>query len=148
MHRLPATLLLICGASTLSACAQLQKKKPAETAPSNGATAAARSPADGSILKLAQIESVQAEMLPTQPAEAVVAIHGLLHDGATRVHEVQQQRLADGFVLSVVTSRPKNAVATLALIPFERSVTLSMQGMPKGPCKIVANGVTTTLVVP
>lgn len=75
-------------------------------------------------------------------------ISGLLHDGATRVHEVQQQRLADGFVLTVITARPAGAVATLALIPYERTLTLNLQGMPKGPCKIMANGVATTVMVP
>jgi hypothetical protein len=39
-------------------------------------------------------------------------------------------------------------MASLALIPFEKRITLNLQGMPKGPCKIVANGVGTTIVVP
>ena len=135
----------LCALALLASCAPLQKAKPAatrESATHDGA------PADGTILKLAQIESVQAAISPTRPSEATVVIHGLLHDGATRVHDVQQQRLEDGIVLTVITARSRNAVASLALIPFERTVTVSLQGMPKGPCKVVANGVATTVIVP
>jgi hypothetical protein len=129
----------------LASCAHIQKTRPAatpESATHDGA------PADGTILKLAQIESVQAAISPTRPTEAHVVIHGLLHDGATRVHDVQQQRLADGIVLTVITARSRNAVASLALIPFERTITVNLQGMSKGPCKIVANGVSTMVTVP
>jgi hypothetical protein len=146
LHPFP-TLLLFSTAAMLASCALPQLRKPSPTTGNPAATATGQ-PGDGSILKLAQVESVRAEVSPTQPPEAIVVISGLLHDGATRVHEVQQQRLADGFVLTVVTARPANAVASLALIPYERTVSLSLQGMPKGPCRIVANGVATSVVVP
>lgn len=109
-------------------------------------TAVARD--DGVVLKLANLETIRAEVLPGSPGQALVVITGLLHDGATRVHEVQQQRLADGFVLTVITARPQSAMATLALIPFERSINLDLSGMPTGPCRIMANGLSTTVFVP
>ena len=132
----------------LASCTALQPRKPAAASAPPSSASPLSQPSDGSILKLAQVESVRAEVSLTNPPEAIVVISGLLHDGATRVHEVQQQRLADGFVLTVVTARPASAVASLALIPYERTISLSLQGMPKGPCKIVANGVATTVMVP
>jgi hypothetical protein len=135
--------LLSCAVMGLPSCTMTQKSgSPGPAAP------ATDSPPAGSVLKLAQVEAVKAEVSPTQPPEAIVVINGLLHDGATRIHEVQQQRFADSFVLTVTTSRPPHAVATLALIPFERTVSLNLQGMAKGPCKIVVNGVETSVVVP
>ena len=98
--------------------------------------------------KLAQVESVIATATAPPLSQASVTIRGLLHDGATRIHEIQQQRLGDGFVLTVITARAKDAVASLALIPFERTVTLDRQGMPKGPCRMVVNGVAAGVVVP
>ena len=95
-------------AALLVSCVPLHKSKSAAAGAASNPSKA-ENPADGSVLKLAQVESLQAEVSPTQPSEATVVIHGLLHDGATRVHEVQQQRLADGFVLTVVTTRPRNA---------------------------------------
>jgi len=140
--------VLCCCLTLLAACQLTPNTKSGDPNPASPSTALRDSTPDGALLKLAQLDSVQAELTPEQPPRAKVTLHGLLHDGATRVHEVQQQRLADGFVLSVVTARPKNAVATLALIPFERTVLLDLDGMTKGPCKIVANGVATTITVP
>lgn len=105
-------------------------------------------PEDGVVLKLAQLETIRAEIPPGEPTQALVVVTGLLHDGATRVQEVQQQKLADGFVLTVITARPKSAVASLALIPFERSIKLDLTGLPSGPCRIMANGLSTTVKVP
>jgi len=147
MSPLSVTLLLTCATLVLASCS-VMRKAPADHESASHEGPVENTPKDGSILKLAQIESVQAGVSPTKPFEALVVIHGLLHDGATRLHEVQQQRLADGFVLTVVTARPRNAVARLALIPFERSVTLNLEGMARGPCRIVANGVATTIIVP
>jgi hypothetical protein len=99
----------------------------------------------GLVYKLAQIESVRASLSSTHPAQAEVVITGFLPDGATQVHEVQQQRLDDGFVLTVITSRPRSAMATLALIPFARTITLDLAGLPPGPCRIVAHGLAATV---
>jgi len=98
--------------------------------------------------KLATLESVEAVIVKGSPTKAKVTVHGLLHDGATRINEVQHQRYGDGYVLTVTTARPKTAVASVALIPFERSVTLDLTGVPSGPCRISANGISTTLMVP
>jgi hypothetical protein len=146
---LKPVLCLAALTMAFTSCANMQNRRKATTGDAGNASGAAALADEGnSIQKLAQVESLQAEISPTQPTEANVIINGLLHDGATRVHDVQQQRLADGFVLTVVTTRPRNAMASLALIPFEKRITLNLQGMSKGPCKIVANGVATTIIVP
>jgi hypothetical protein len=53
-----------------------------------------------------------------------------------------------GVTLSVITARPKDAVATLAIIPFERVVTVDLQGQPAGIFSISANAEGATVVVP
>lgn len=141
------TPLLLTLAVSLASCSLVPLKKAGAT-PTSTASSAATLPAGSSILKLAQVETVRATVSLTQPPEAIVVISGLLNDGATRVQEVQQQRLSDGFVLTVITTRPAGAMASLALIPYERTVSLNLQGMPKGPCRIVANGVATSVIVP
>lgn len=143
LHR---PIFLFCSAVALSSCGLLPTT-PSEPPPKAKAVAT-DDITDSSVLKLAQVESVRATIPPAQPPVATVIISGLLHDGATRVHEIQQQRLADGFVLTVITARPRNAVATLALIPFERTVRLDLSGMNPGACRVVANGVAATVTVP
>lgn len=103
---------------------------------------------DSLVHKLAQVDSVAAKLSPLDATKAEIIISGLLHDGATQVENIQQQKLADGFVITVTTVRPKNATASLAIIPFDRTITVSLADMPKGWCKIMVNGVATTLMIP
>jgi hypothetical protein len=99
-------------------------------------------------LKLADVERVEATYEPSPSPHARVVISGTLNDGATRIHDIRQQRVPGGVTLSVVTARPRDAVATLAIIPFERVVTVDLQGQPPGIFSITANAVGATVMVP
>jgi hypothetical protein len=140
--RVCAAALLV---AILGSCAGLKKSKTNE---SDSMVPITDSPTEGSVLKLAQVESVSGEITGSQPPQLIVTIRGSFADGATGIHDVQQQKFADGFLITVITARQRNAVASLALIPFERKVTLSLEGMAKGPCKISVNSVETTVMVP
>lgn len=100
------------------------------------------------IYKPAIVETVKSQILPTRTPEAVVTVSGLLQDGATNLHEVKTTRITGGFVISITTSRAKSAIATLALVPYERTISLDLAGMPSGPCQINVNGVISTLQIP
>ncbi len=95
-------------------------------------------------LKFADVESVHAVWVPTLPPTVRVTIKGLLNDGATRIHDIQIQQDASGVTLTVITSRPRSASATMALIPFERELTVTLEARPKGPFTVTVNGVATT----
>ncbi|CAN5853558.1 hypothetical protein BH11VER1_BH11VER1_19000 [soil metagenome] len=103
---------------------------------------------DGLVIQLAQVDSVAGRLSPLDVTKAEITISGLLHDGATQVQDIQQQKLADGFVITVTTVRSKNATASLALIPFDRTINVSIADMPKGWCKIMVNGVAATFMIP
>lgn len=106
-------------------------------------------PADPNLmLKLADVDGVVVTYEPSPTPHARVVISGTLNDGATRIHDIRQQRVPGGVTLSVITSRPRDAVATLAIIPFERVVAVDLQGQPAGQFSISANGVATAVVVP
>ncbi|TLD69983.1 hypothetical protein FEM03_14725 [Phragmitibacter flavus] len=94
------------------------------------------------------VESVNAEPLTAGPTRAQLTIRGLLNDGATTIHQVEQTKTPDGFVITITTARLKSAVATLALVPFERIVTLDLSAVRSGPCQIRVNDVRTTIMVP
>ncbi len=130
----------------LTGCKQFQSKtrKPLESTQSHIV-----SPTDdGYIRQLAQVESVAAQVSTLDSTKAEITISGLLHDGATQIQDIQQQKLTNAFIITVTTNRLKSATANLALIPFDRTLSVSLSEMPKGPCKIIANGVATTLIVP
>jgi hypothetical protein len=142
LRRVCAAALLL---AVLSSCTGLQNSKTKE---SDSMVPITDSPTEGSMLKLANVESVHAEVTATQPPQLLVTIRGSFPDSATGIHDVQEQKFADGYMITVITARPRNAVASLALIPFERKVTLSLEGVSKGPCRIAVNSVETKVVVP
>lgn len=146
-HFLPGVVFILVACGFLAGCQQLQpgtKKSPEViTKPVTSVPAD-----DGLIHQLAQVESVAAQVSPLDATKADITISGLLHDGATQVQDIQHQKLADGFVITVTTARPKHATASLALIPFDRTISVSIDAMPKGLCKVMVNGVATTFMIP
>jgi hypothetical protein len=89
------------------------------------------------VIRPAQIESVRAILGPGK--SATVTIKGLLHDGATEIHRIDQQVVAGGVNISVTTTRPRVSQARVALIPFERVVTVDLTGIPRGRCPLTVN---------
>ncbi len=100
------------------------------------------------VLKLADVESVSAVYLPSNAPTVNVTVRGLLNDGATRVHDIQRIAVPNGLTISVLTSRPRNAAATMALIPFEREITVDVSGQPAGAFAITVNGMGTSVTIP
>lgn len=100
------------------------------------------------IYRMAQVESISAVLAPDGSPQATVTVAGLLNDGATSLHEIKQQRTTNGVVLTLVTVRPRDAIATLALIPFERTFVVDLTGILPGPCTIFAHGQETTVMIP
>ena len=142
-------LLLLCAVG----CTTSRSKLPPNAVSSDQGDGALQHPADfplesNLMLKLADVERVEATYEPSPSPQARVTICGTLNDGATRIHDIRQQRVPGGVTLSVITARPKDAVATLAIIPFERVVTVDLQGQPPGVFSISANAVSATVVVP
>jgi hypothetical protein len=148
-----AAALLTTGAAVLLlvSCQTPPKGTPAPPAvspvmsPHPGTSA----PVDPSfIYRMAQVESVSAVLAADGSPRATVTVSGLLNDGATSLHEIKQQRTSNGVVLTLVTVRPRDAIATLALIPFERTFAVELTGLPPGPCTISAHGQETLILIP
>jgi hypothetical protein len=142
-------LLLMCAVG----CTARRSNHPPSAASSGQGDASSQYPVTSTpdpnlTLKLADVERVEATYEPAPTPHARVVISGTLNDGATRIHDIRQQRVPGGVTLSVITARPKDAVATLAIIPFERVVTVDLQGQPPGIFSVSANAVGATVVVP
>lgn len=144
-----ACLLLVAPSCTLKGPSGNTTSAPVPAPPAPLSPAQGQTPADANVtLKLADVESVQATYVAAPTPALLVKIKGLLNDGATRIHDIRQDRLTNGVTISVITARPRNLAATMALIPFERDVTVPLDGQPSGPFSISANGVATTVMVP
>lgn len=147
--RLPAIVILTAVAATSSSCQTGRRAKPEPVLAAGPIESTLRGPQDPNlVLKMADVESIRATCDPAPPALLRVTVSGLLNDGATRIHAIQKQRLGSTVNITVVTARPRDAVATLALIPFERVVEVGLEGQPPGPLTVNVNGTTTTVMVP
>jgi inhibitor of cysteine peptidase len=99
----------------------------------------------GGIIKgEATVESVDAQILESFPVQVHAVVKGTLGDGCTTLDEVTPTREGNTFFIRLTTSRPADAVCTLALMAFEEVVPLDVLGLPAGQYTVDANGVTTT----
>jgi hypothetical protein len=141
----------MAAAAALASCQHLPSKQGTTAPPSTAASPAMTQapPMDPRFsYKMADVESVTAHLVAGQSRQATVTISGLLNDGATSLHEIKQQRVQEGVFITVITSRPRDAMASLAIIPFERTVNVDLSGLPAGTAVITANGVRATLALP
>lgn len=80
----------------------------------------------------AYIDSVEIQLLESFPLQAQAIITGNLSDGCTTIDEIRQERTDDTFTLTVVTTRPADAMCTEALVPFAETVSLEILGLSAG----------------
>lgn len=81
----------------------------------------------------AVVESLSLMVMESFPVQVRVELSGYLRDGCTTIREVSASRNGDTFTIQVVTQRPGGDVAcTMALVPFNESVDLAVEGLPAG----------------
>lgn len=136
-------LLLLLGPLFLTGC---QTSASTQTAIPRATPVIAESP----LLEYASanVETVHAVLTSHSPPVVTLTVRGLLNDGATRIHKIDALKTAEGFDISITTSRERSAMATLALVPFERLLKLNLSGMKRGPCVVRVNQASTTFIVP
>ncbi|HSJ05009.1 MAG TPA: hypothetical protein VK956_21225 [Verrucomicrobium sp.] len=153
-RRVKASLTAAVTACTLVSCQSLKKNHVggdlSGTSPASSSERQIEPPAlpvDPKVVyKMAHVETVRASLAGSGEPLAKVVITGWLNDGATSIREVKQQRDGQSVLVTVITARPRDAMATLALIPFERTITVDLAGMAAGPVTITVNGVTSTVM--
>lgn len=95
------------------------------------------------IVQEANVESVTATVVSADLVD--VTISGTFPDGCTSIGEVESELTNDTFMVTVMTQRPADLACTLAIEPFEHTLTLDVGTVPPGIYTINVNGVTTTV---
>ncbi len=81
----------------------------------------------------AYIEGLSLEVLESDPVQVRARLTGNLPDGCTKIHEIRSSRDGNIFTIQVKTETPAGDVAcTMALVPFEESHDLEVEGLPAG----------------
>ena len=146
-QRSALSLLLALVTITCSHCVSNPHKRTVahETVTTSASDTIADDP--DAVVSTADIDSISITSVAASQQRLVLRFTGLRHDGATQIQKISQERVGNGIAVRVTTIRPKNSVARVALIPFERTVELDTTGMPKGEFVVSVNAVQTTAVL-
>lgn len=95
-----------------------------------------------------EFEALDVILLESFPVQVHVQVYGYLADGCVELVEVSAERVGTSFVLSLRTRRPAgNIECTEALVPFETTVPLDVNGLPAGTYTVVAENQKTTFTL-
>ncbi|MEN6369112.1 MAG: hypothetical protein ABFD77_05380 [Thermotogota bacterium] len=97
------------------------------------------------IFSLAEVSSVEVRRVEEYPTRLSAVVKGVLRDTCTRIDSVRQDPVSGNkLVLTVTTERPVVQVCAQAVVPFEITAPLLLEGLPPGEYSITANSVSTT----
>ncbi len=124
----PARLLAVCGLAVplaLSACGR-------------------SSPASSDLLiDPIQVESVDVLVQESDPPQASAHVRGLIGDGCSSLHSVEQERSGNTVVLTILRQRPANAICIQIARLYDDTIRLEGT-FPPGRYVLRVNGVETS----
>ncbi|NUM46203.1 MAG: DUF1080 domain-containing protein [Anaerolineales bacterium] len=130
--------LLILAACTLPAP---QTPTPSPDDPITSETPAPTEPTTPgeTIPGVAIVDSVDVAIAESFPVQAFATVRGNLPDGCTTLDQIIPTRNGNTFTVSITTLRPADQVCTQALVPFEETFALDVNGLPAGDYTVVVN---------
>ncbi|GEM_PF-1944899 len=88
---------------------------------------------------LATIDDASIEIAESFPVQVSLVTKGFLQNGCTYLNEASQNRKGNTFYVNL-TTRTEGETCTQALVPFSRSTSLEVNGLPAGTYQISVNG--------
>jgi inhibitor of cysteine peptidase len=96
----------------------------------------------------ARLEDMRVNVMESFPVQVSVTLDGYLPDGCTEIHEINAVLVGDTFDIDIITRRPTGDIAcTMAIVPFEETVKLDVEGLSAGTYQVVAEDVTGTFTL-
>lgn len=102
--------------------------------------------ASGALNRPAEVARIEI-LTNSLPLEITAVAHGNLPDGCTKISGVDQKREGSVFRVTVMTTRPADIMCTQALVPFRRSIPLSVVGLRPGIYSVEVNGVRDSFIL-
>ncbi|MFW6070495.1 MAG: SdrD B-like domain-containing protein [bacterium] len=138
-------LLLLTLALVLGACSLLDQQQEDGETPVAEATDAP--PDAGEVTAEADVEDVEILVLESFPVQVNVIAMGTLPDGCTTLNEPTPRQEGNTFVINLTTTRLEDEVCTQAVVPFDKIVSLDVEGLAAGTYRVAVNGVTDTFTL-
>jgi inhibitor of cysteine peptidase len=89
----------------------------------------------------AAVETIQVITMESFPVKVQVVAQGYLPDSCTEINEIKTEKEENRFNVSISTKRPKDAICTEAIVPFNETIPLDVQGLKAGNYTVNVNGV-------
>lgn len=106
-------------------------------------------PDDGDFIRgNAIIENIDILTLESFPLQIHVIATGYFPDGCTSIDEVTQNRQDNIFTIAVTTKKPADAICTMAIVPFEKTIPLDVYGLNKGVYTVNVNDASGSFELP
>ncbi|HSM57757.1 MAG TPA: SdrD B-like domain-containing protein, partial [Candidatus Sulfomarinibacteraceae bacterium] len=146
LKRCSHILLLLALAVVLGACSLLDQQQDDADTPVAEAT---DTPTDdgGQVTAEANVEDVEILVLESFPVQVNVIAIGTLPDGCTSLNEPTPRLEGNTFVINLTTTRLEDEVCTQAVVPFDKIVSLDVEGLSAGTYRVAVNGVTDTFTL-
>ncbi len=89
----------------------------------------------------AQVQSVQIQVMDTDPPQVNAVVRGSLTESCATLGQSQVQYGSNTFHITVYAVSPTDRGCAQLLSPFETTVALDIRGLPEGTYTVIANGV-------
>jgi inhibitor of cysteine peptidase len=109
--------------------------------PADNATGGQGAGGEEYIYGTATVETIQVIKLESFPVQVQVAAQGYLPDSCTEINEIKTEKEGNNFNINISTKRPKDAVCTQVIVPFNKTIPLDLQGLKAGNYTVNVNGV-------
>lgn len=96
----------------------------------------------------AVVEEVQVQVLESDPVQVQVVAIGYLPDGCTNLAEIYQNNESNSISVQLTTSRLIDALCTEAIVPFEQTIPLNIEGLAPGDYTVLVNGISQPFTLP
>jgi len=93
------------------------------------------------IYRNATVENIQILILESFPVQINVVANGYLPDGCTKIDQTIKNREGNTFLVTITTKRPADAMCTMAIVPFNKVISLDVYGLEAGDYEVNVNGI-------
>ena len=101
------------------------------------------SPSDNSELNKAQVDEIEILILESFPVQVQVLVKGNFGDGCEQIKAINTERQDNTFIITI-TTHLVGEICTQALVPFEETIPLEVEGLPAGIYTVEVHDLTTT----
>lgn len=101
------------------------------------------SQSDDSELNKAQVDEIEILILESFPVQVQVLVKGNFTNGCEQIKAINTERQDNTFIITI-TTHFVGEICTQALVPFEETIPLEVEGLPAGIYTVEVHGLTAT----